>query len=215
MARKLDLVNLTSQPFAVRDKEWEQAFFQALYEGRVAVEDDSTSAGPDGWPYLFVRTMGGAKEPVSRVADWLSTRGIGLVINGHKEAPDYVFTYGMIWNFKERGEFITEAPEVKPGRIEFEKGKEVIAGPPSQEYLPSYVRGILKQFFADQGIKEMKAVVMSGDGKHYDLIFSLESLGKPPQTEHRGIAEAISWFLPAHYSIVIASEQGLPPFTSL
>jgi len=215
LARKLDLFNLTQQPFVARDKEWESAFFQALYEGRLSIEDGTTQVGPDGWPYLFAQTIVGAKEPVRKIIDWLSEKGIGLVVNAHKQAPDYVFTYGMVWNCKERGEFISEAPEIKSGKVVFEKGKHVVAGPPSQEYLPGYVRKVLKQFFADQGIKDMKTVVVSTDSKHYDLIFSLESLGEPPQSEHRGIAEAIAWFLPSHYSIVIASEKGLPPFTHL
>jgi hypothetical protein len=40
-------------------------------------------------------------------------------------------------------------------------------------------------------------------------------LGNPPTKEHQGIAEAISWFLPPHYSIVLISETGLPPFAAL
>ncbi|HWU44373.1 MAG TPA: hypothetical protein VN132_13070, partial [Bdellovibrio sp.] len=60
-----------------------------------------------------------------------------------------------------------------------------------------------------------RILVMSTDRKHYDLAFSLESLGNPPQKEHAGIAEAIGWFLPPHYSIVLVSEKGLPEFVEL
>jgi len=89
------------------------------------------------------------------------------------------------------------------------------AGPPSPQYLPQYVRNILKEFFRDQGVLMPKILVMSADRKHYDLAISLESLGNPPEKEHQGIAEALSWFLPPHYSIVLVSEKGLPSFVEL
>jgi hypothetical protein len=40
-------------------------------------------------------------------------------------------------------------------------------------------------------------------------------LGNPPEREHEGIAEAIAWFLPNHYSVVLISEKGLPTFSAL
>ena len=33
--------------------------------------------------------------------------------------------------------------------------------------------------------------------------------------EHAGVAEAIAWFLPPHYSVVLVSETGLPDFISI
>ena len=62
--------------------------------------------GPDGWPYLLVRTSAEAAEPFARVVEWLAGRGIGLVVNPHKMVPDYVFTYGMLWNYIETGRFV-------------------------------------------------------------------------------------------------------------
>src|SRR5690606_19086342 len=131
-------------------------------------------------------------------------------------APDFVLTYGMIWNFRETGRFVDESTgDVIPGRTEFLQGTKVLAGPPSDKYLPPYVRAIMREFFKQQGKAEVKILVLSEDQKHYDLCFSLESLGSPPRHEHHGILEAISWFLPAHHSLVLASEAGLPQFHPL
>ena len=58
-------------------------------------------------------------------------------------------------------------------------------------------------------------LVMSTDGENYDFCFSLESLGNPPEAEHSGIAEAISWFLPPHYSLLLIGEKDLPKFIDL
>ena len=139
-----------------------------------------------------------------------------MVVNPqNKTYPDYVFNYGMVWHFKETGLFVRRQADVPAGTVEITPGQGLHAGPPTPEYLPNYVRAILKEFFRDQGLLAVKILVMSQDRKHYDLAISLESLGNPPMKEHQGIAEAISWFLPGHYSLVLVSEKGLPPFTDL
>jgi len=215
MARSLDLLVLTREPESARDHEWEQAFFHALVDSRLALEAMEPKVGPDGWPYLFVTVGPKATEPASRILDWLAVRGIGLVVNGDKQIPDYVFPYGMIWNWKERGQFISNASGIKSGSVELKPGQEILAGPPSFEYLPRYVRQILFQFLKGQGVQQPKVLMISHDHKNYDLCFSLESLGSPPDHEHRGIAEALAWFLPQHYSLMLVSEKGLPSFIPL
>jgi hypothetical protein len=216
MARFLDLVNLCSQPESLRDADWERTFLAAIVDSSLEIKNKDAQQGPDGWPYLYVTTSRTATEPALRLIDWLSTRGIGMVINAHKEMPDYIFTFGMIWGFKAFGQFRFESETLlRDGPVTFEKGQKVIAGPPTEDYLPIYVREILADFFAKQGVKHPKIIVLSKDKKHYDLCFSVESLGNPPQPEFSGIAEAIAWFLPEHYSIVVTSEKGLPPFFPL
>lgn len=215
VARFLDIVNLCSQPEVQRDEEWERAFLAAFVDAKLQIEEQEAQQGPDGWPYLFARTSHVAEEPVPKIVDWLSTRGIGLVINPHKQIPDYIFTYGMIWGLKEHGFFLPPDVQVREGPVVFEKGEKVIAGPPTESYLPIYVREILVSFFKEQGVSDPKILVLSKDKKHFDLCFSVESLGSPENQEHKGIAEAIAWFLPQHYSVVIMSDHGLPKFFPL
>ena len=66
-----------------------------------------------------------------------------------------------------------------------------------------------------KNFKAFQILIFSFDKKQYEFGISLESLGNPPETEHAGIAEAISWFLPPHYSIVLISEKGMPQFVDL
>jgi hypothetical protein len=61
----------------------------------------------------------------------------------------------------------------------------------------------------------MRVLVMGPNQQQFDFCFSMESLGAPPAQEHRGILEAIAWFLPAHYSLMLVSEKDLPKFESL
>ncbi len=170
---------ILSAPIANRDETWEQSFLKALPEARVTVLSPEPRQGPDHWPYLFV-SMDEGGESILQVLQWLSTRGIGLAINPDKAAPDFVLSYGMIWNFRERGEFLTTAPVAPMGRIDLKNGQEVLAGPPSEAYLPSYARSVIKQFLLDQGVMAPKVLMVSFDKTNFDLCFSIESLKSPP-----------------------------------
>lgn len=211
----MDLVKIINTPDSERDEAWENLFFQALSNGLLNLLSPDPQQGPDGWPYLLVSTDGETKESAQGVLQWLATRGIGLVVNPAKEYPDYVFTYGMIWSFRETGFFYKRIDRQDLGKVEYSLNTLVHAGSPTPQYLPDYVRKVLRDFFRDQNVLLPKILVVSTDRVNYDLAFSLESLGLPGEQEHQGILEAISWFLPPHYSIVLVSEKGMPPFLNL
>jgi len=211
----MTLTDLVKVPDEKRDHQWETDFFMAISRGDLKLLVEAPQQGPDGWPYLLAETSDGAAEPAQKIIQWLSSKGVGLVVNPNKEYPDYVFSYGMLWHFRETGLFYKTAENAPVGTVQINEGQSLHAGPPTPQYLPEYVRQILKEFFRDQAVLRPRILVMSTDRKHYDLAFSLESLGNPPQKEHAGIAEAIGWFLPPHYSIVLVSEKGLPEFVEL
>ncbi|MES3038984.1 MAG: hypothetical protein V4736_13845, partial [Bdellovibrionota bacterium] len=204
----MDLAQLLAVPEEDRDLPWEEKFFTTFVNSNVKLLSSEPQTGPDGWPYLLVSTEEG-DESVQKLLEWLSTRGIGLVVNPSKPYPDYVFTFGMIWYFRKNGKFFSTAANQAAGSIEMGV-RDLQFGEPNPDYLPQTARKILKDFFLDQGVIAPKIMMVSQDGKNYDVGFSLESLGNPPATEHDGVAEAISWFLPPHYSILLLSENGLP-----
>jgi hypothetical protein len=206
-----------------RNQAWDEKFFKLLSESNLKVLSQDPQQGPDGWPYLMTETVsGGASENESvdsaqKIFQWLATRGIGLVVNPKRlPYPDFVLSYGMIWSFRETGYFIKYQPEAdKNKKLEIENLGPGQFGEPTQEYLPGYVRKVLKDFFRDQSVFDPKVLMVSVDQKNFDLCFSLESLGNPKSEEHEGILEAISWFLPPHYSLALISEKNLPSFKSL
>jgi hypothetical protein len=208
---------LVQQPESLRDERWEAQFLVALVPRAVVLESDEAKTGPDGWPYFHVRaTAEGGSEPLVRLVKGLAGRGIGLVVNAHKMVPDYIFTYGMIWNFVETGRFIVpQEAKAQAGKVETDL-KQMLSGAPTEKYLPLYVRSVLREFLKAQGFKEPRVLVVSTpDFKHIDLVISLESLNNAPLKEHKTLAEVISWFLPLHYNLVLASEQGMPAFHPL
>lgn len=218
---KISIANTVDELLKVepveRDEAWELAFLKALPQARVRVLSPEAQAGPDGWPYLFVAIENSPEsEPVLNVLNWLSGRGIGLAVNPQNDSPDFVLTYGMVWNFRERGEFLTESQfEGRSGSIEVSAGQEVLTAQPSEYYLPPYARSILKQFLADQGVFAPKVLMISFDKKNYDFCFSAESFKSPSPAEQGAFAEALAWFLPQHYVVSLVSEKALPGFQPL
>lgn len=196
-------------PVEDRDEAWELSFFKALPKAQFQFLSESPIEGPDGMPYLAVN-IADEGEPADKVLDWLGEKGVGLVINPNDGQPDYVFSYGMIWNFLLHGEFLTETDRDDPQKeIEMTPGQEMMAGTPSESYLPPHVRTLFREFLSQQGVLKPRVVMLSQDSVNYDLCFSLESLGNPPQEEWQGVLEAFSWFFPLHYSFSILSEESI------
>ncbi len=211
----MNLNNILQTPYNDRDQKWENSFFHGLVSAKLKVLSPDPQIGPDQWPYLMVATGEEGTESASQIIRWLSDRGIGLVVNPQKDYPDFVFTFGMLWHFTKTGLFYRELLHEPEKVADYSNQKIANAGDASEEFLPANIRKILRDFLRDQSVLAAKILVVSLDNKHFDLCFSLESLGNPPESEHAGIAEAISWFLPPHYSIVLVSEKGLPNFFNL
>lgn len=199
-----------------RDEKWEASFLKSLDTAKFNVLSPDPQHGPDNWPYLLVESSDAGTESIAKLVHWLADKGIGLAVNPMKEYPDYILNYGMIWYGKEAGKFKSDkAGTLNSGTVDFGSSELKVYGNPAPEYFPEYVRKVLRDFFQQQGILRPKLLGLSMDGEHYDIAFSMESLGNPPESEHQGIAEALAWFFPLHYSILITSEKGLPAFFDL
>lgn len=214
-----------------RDAQWETRFLEKFPEVKVSLIAKAPQAGPDQFPYMFIEIKEDSTEPALKLLNWISQNGIGLAVNPTKNYPDFVFTYGMIWNYFKSGQFL-ENPVAKPhvhgpncnhdhdhneeASPETKKeGTLFYVGSPSDGYLPAAVKNIMKEFLKQQGVMAPKITMLSQDQVNFDLCFSIESFGSPSAEEHEGILQALSWFLPAHYSLAFVSEQGIPSFEEL
>jgi hypothetical protein len=222
----MDFETLIQLPESLRDDAWEARFLDGILTTKVVVEAEEPKPGPDGWPYLHLRTGGEGQEPFHRVVKWASGRGIGLVVNAHKMVPDYVFTYGMLWNFIETGRFVAPmnsstppdpGPQVAAEEVILQPDQDLMAGAPTEKFLPPYVRAVLREFLIAQGFPRPRILVLSSsrDFSQTDLVFSLESLNDLAASAQPVLAEALSWFLPIHYRLVLGSERNLPAFVDL
>jgi hypothetical protein len=206
----MDFETLIQLPESKRGKQWEQDFLNAFPLRSVQVVQEEPVLGPDSWPYLSVRTDQG-QEPVSRVLSWLREQGVGLVVNAHKMAPDYVFTYGMVWYFLESRRFVesTGSPRTS-GALDW-SGKAMLFGAPTPQFLPTDVRALVREFLQQQGFPAPKILVATekDNFQNTDLIVSLDSLPGLIESKRSLVAADIQWFLPHHYSLVLAHEAEL------
>lgn len=220
MSQSSEISKILAVPESNRDSHWEIHFFQAIVNSKLNVLSPDPQTGPDSWPYLMVEVTQDGQDSFQTVLQWLYNKGIGLVINPLKPTyPDFVFPYGMLWHFRETGWFYknnqikSTTPQVHT--LDVQTSEQWKMGPPTEEFLPQYVRKILREFLRDQGVLNPRILMLSQSGEYYDLAFSIESLGNPEEKEHQGILEALSWFLPPHYSLALVKESQLVPFNSL
>lgn len=198
-----------------RDPQWEQTFLESFPNCKLTMVAANPQVGPDQFPYMFVEAREDSQESALTVLKWISENGVGLALNPAKTCPDFVFTFGMIWNFVKNGQFLSSTPQPHVHGDNCNHEHLLYAGTPSQSYLPKDVREIIKEFLKQQGVMEPKVIMLSPDKENFDLCFSIEAFGSPEASEHEGILQAISWFLPAHYSIAMVSEKDLPEFETL
>ncbi len=219
-------------PHEKRDHHWEELFLRDFPKCSLTLVSEIPQVGPDQFPYMIVETKEDSSEPALNLLHWIAENGVGLAVNTAKKPfPDFVFTYGMIWNYVRTGNFLDNPlqrhdHECTCGNHNHQKKEEVhseslkegttlYTGSPSAGYLPDAIRVVLREFLKQQGIMAPKITMLSADKINFDLCFSVESLGSPQEKEHEGVLQAISWFLPAHYSLALVSEKNLPSFEEL
>lgn len=212
----MELEVLLQLPESKRDDKWETDFLAGIVTSKVQVAEEQAKAGPDGWPYLLLKTGAQGDQPFLQVLEWAASRGIGLALNTHKMIPDYVFTYGMLWNYAMTRQFVTTGSTPTAGTVTIAENEDMLVGAPTEQYLPMFVRKVLREFLQAQGMKSPRITVLSTkDYRVVDLLFSSESLNDLKPKDFKTMSEAISWFLPLHYNIIIGSEQNLGGFVDL
>lgn len=202
-----DMADLLTIETGLRNEAWEDEFFRRLVQQKVNIIYDEPKCGPDGFSYLLADISTGFGEPAGKVLDWLSHRGIGLVVNPRKAYPDYVFTYGMVWNWRETGEFFLRHKDRAPAAGSSDRG--LWTASLFEGFLPSYARNHVREFLRQNGMPQPRVILLGARADQLDLVFALESLGKPKSEDLPHLAEAVGWFLPGHYGVSFIDEQSL------
>lgn len=193
---------------AYRDEAWENLFLKHFPTTKISVVDENIRKGPDGFGYLLLKMDPQSDEPADKILSWAFDKGVGLVLNSHKMVPDYVFTHGMLWYFAKTGKF-QEPMDKKSGVVEI-NFQDSVFGPAAEEYWPKFSRDILRDYLASENVKLNYLVVTTKDYKQTDLCLAEESFMTLPSPKRNQLIEKIRWFLPPHYSVILASEKNMP-----
>lgn len=203
----LNIQQLIQINSGLRDEAWESDFLRTFVTSDLYLIGDNVQMGPDGWPYLYLTEDNSQKhvseDKASNLIQWAYEHGVGLVLNGHKERPDYVFHYGLIWNFIHNKFFtnsiVAETPPNAP----------IYISKVSEDILPQHAMNFVKDYIKSAGIDQPRGALISRDKINYDFALAIESLGNPPKSEHEGIAKGIGWFMPHHIPVVLIYEDKL------
>ncbi|QES87691.1 hypothetical protein [Rhizosphaericola mali] len=213
------LMDLCETPIEKRDENWAKEFLENLPKASFKSGEPQVITGPDGFPYFQLSFP----EPCvefqcfvvdNMVYDFLLSNGMGFVINPQKEQPDWVFSYGDVFNYALKKDFYntdnTFFSKETPQDEKIAEDVQVMVGSPSEFILPVPVRAVIKNFLQFKGIKEPKVLLMSKekDGVQVqDLVFNFTPKNFEKEEEFRATAQQLMWFLPRHYSVIFYDEN--------
>lgn len=197
-----NLKTICEMPVSKRDVKWEAKLFDAVADHPIFLVEDQPFQGPDGFSYMHISSEKGTEINKDDFFKWCFESGVGLVLNlKEKKAPDFVFNYGMIWNFIWRGDFINEVPK------DLKETDQTYVHEVSEGFLPKNVRENIKNFLDMNNVKGAKLTLLSGgDQTAYELLWYFPELQDSDEKDQMALLEAISWFLPLDYRIAWADE---------
>jgi len=197
------LTELCDYPISRRDLTWEKSLSRGFFESDVFLVEDQPFQGPDGFSYMHISSEKGTPVEKDDFLTWCFESGLGLVLNlKEKKAPDFVFNYGMVWNYLLRGKFINEVPKMK------EDSEDLHVHKISEGYFPKEARAVIKNFLEMNKIENAKiSLVSGGDGTAYELMWHFPKLIVEKESEKASLLEAISWFLPLDYRLAWADSE--------
>ena len=197
-------------PSSKRDSNWENNFLNAFVEADLYLRSDEPFQGPDGFSYMDVSTTdeGYQKLKLEDFISWCAHAGVGIVVNlKSNKTPDYVFNYGMIWNYLLRRKFLN--PDIE----DLDHGSEAILVHKIVEgFLPKYVRENISEFLTLNKINEVKIGLISrGDNTPYELLWHFSDNKALSEKDSKTLLESIAWFLPLDYrvALTVADDPGL------
>ena len=210
------LVELLKTPLKDRDEDWEHHFLKHFATSDFYLIDPKPQQDPQkGWPYLGLSHaplyLDQKAEDLEKLIKWLCNNGVGAVLNPQKMQPDYIFHYGMIWHFYFFGSFFEKkTPQKNNQEIDISNS---VSKSIQESILPELVRNTLKEFLIHQNILSPKVCLLEHPNKSWDIVFERGSLDNPENPED--ILEAISWFLPNHYSLMLLHQNQIQNWSPL
>ena len=105
----------------------------------------------------------------------------------------------------QRGTFEVHPPAPRPSQETLPKGNQVLIGQPSETFLPSYARKVIRIYLQRMmALPEPGVFLLSRSGvtPAQELVFSVFPENFASQEMFNGAMGALRWFLPRHYSVV-------------
>lgn len=225
MAQDLDLAKTQtllelSNPALERNESWREQFYAAAPRASLAAPMPQVLQGPDGFPYfrLAIPKPGVQFESfsITHVLEHCTNGGMGAVIVpslGDPRNPLWAFTYGDLCSLRQFGDFFGDPvdrgarPAGKPGVQEevVDKGRQMLVGAPSEDYLPSYARIIIGKYLNAVGVPRQPGVKLVHDPQRGspELMFNFGFEDFPDRARLNTIMGRLSWFFPRGRTLLL------------
>lgn len=217
---------LMSEPFPARDESWRDQFLSHIAGANLQLSNPEVLVNKDGFPYIQLQTVASGESfqayVIQHQLDILLEQGFGIMINGHLEQPDWIFSYGDLVNLKLNGSFYTNKSIFSDPKdyLSVDKDEEIIVGQPAEEVFPLFLRRQIREFLNYSGVKNPKVMLIARnytdeERASQDLVFNIMPTQFPSESEFNTIMNTLQWFMPRHYSFFgvdeLAIENGFQP----
>lgn len=215
-----NIQHLLKTPLQDRDSDWIDSFLQNIDECTLQLADSEVAIANDGYPYIHVNTLESPSNPrefiIKNELETILRNGFGVVINAHKNQPDWMFSYGDLLNYQINKEFYTDDSVFSEHGKSFvvPQDEKILVGQPSEDILPQQTRQHLREYLSFSGIKNGKVLLMARNYEDeekasQDLVFNITPNQFSNKDEYTQVMKTLAWFLPRHYSIVGVDENVL------
>jgi hypothetical protein len=197
-----------------RDEGWRDRFFENVVDASFRCETPQVFIGPDGFPYFSLLNPEPGKPFDSfclcNLAEPATVNGFGIAINRRADGADWVFSYGDLLTYRLTGGFKTPPVPAMQTTEVTQHGEVVLSAAPSESYLPSYAKAVIRRFM-QQSLKIQKPGVFLMLRRTFvppkQIVFSIFRDDFATETELFNVLRRISWFLPRNYSITCVSKS--------
>lgn len=197
LEKTAELERLFAVPREERADTWREAFFAAVPDASLETTERQVEAGPDGFPYFVLRMpQPGPFETfcLNHVLDACLENGFGIAVQGSDAEPEWVFTYGDLWSFKQTGRFVVSTGEP----VTITERRSASVGTPDETMLPAYARRVLGGVLRDAGVSDPGVFLVQVPGMD-----PLYSFAFHPVPEN---ARWLLWFIPRHFGMMKAQD---------
>jgi len=199
-------MQILSTPTSKRNTDWEKSFLKTFPTFDLYLKSDEPFQGPDAFSYMDVTTeKTPQKIKLEDFLAWCGHAGVGIVLNlKSNKTPDYVFNYGMIWNYLLRKTFINSDSK----KTNIEDVKTLLVHKILEGYLPQYVRQNISDFLVANKIEGAKiGLISKGDNTPYEILWYFPKNQDLSEEDEKTLLESISWFLPLDYNVAMVMKD--------
>lgn len=203
-----EVVDLLAIDPSARDQTWLTSFYAAIPNASMESQEPQVILGPDNQAYFVLKTpKGGSFSPfsITHILDVCLQQGFGIVLNPQKGTPDFVFSYGQLWHFKETGE-LAELP-LATGMPDDNLDGQILIASPSERIFPQYARSVLAKVLQTLNVAAPAIMMITDARGQRRLVFNFFPEDCTSDKDFATKMGFLNWYLPNSHGLTAISKK--------